>query len=472
MAKPRLQYVCQQCGALHGKWAGRCSQCNTWNSINRDPTPVAAHKLGGRSAHKGTAVAMHTLHGESTPPPRLASGIKELDRVLGGGIVTGSAVLLGGAPGIGKSTLLLQLTYTLAKNNIATAYFTGEESIEQIRMRAQRLGMLDGKSTSTTSPLPIRLASATNTEDICAAIESDPPPVVIIDSIQTMYLPQIDSVPGSVNQIRGSAFELIRVAKEKGVAVILTGHITKEGMIAGPKLLEHMVDTVLYFEGDANHHFRILRGSKNRFGATDEIGVFDMQSGGLMEVANPSQLFLEGHKDKSAGAVVFAGMEGSRPILVEIQALVAPSVMANPRRNVVGWDAHRLAMLTAVLETRGRVALSQHDIFLNVAGGVRINEPAADLAVATALLTSLQGSAPPSGAVFFGEVGLSAETRRVAYPELRLKEAAKLGFTRAIMPMDDKAAAAGIATSQIGTLKELVAVLEDNSNGKGKGKAR
>ena len=452
MAKPRPQYVCQQCGATHSKWAGRCSQCDAWNSINRDPTtalPASTRKMAGQ------ATTLHSLHGESAPPPRLVCGMPELDRVLGGGIVPGSAVLLGGAPGIGKSTLLLQLVYTLARAGNATAYFTGEESLEQIRMRAHRLNM-----TETSQALPLGLASATNTEDIAAAIVAGGPKLAVIDSIQTMYLPAIDSIPGSVNQIRASAFELIRVAKEKGAGLILTGHITKDGMIAGPKLLEHMVDTVLYFEGDAKHHFRILRASKNRFGPTDEIGVFEMGGAGLAEVANPSQLFLEGQGDPTPGSVVFAGVEGSRPILVEIQALVAKSNIANPRRNVVGWDAGRLAMLAAVIESQGGAKLSGCDIFLNVAGGVRISEPAADLAVAAALLTSVTGKTPPTSSVFFGEVGLSGEARRVAYPELRLREAAKLGFRQAITPKLDKAQAKqDMAIAEVATLKQLMTFL-------------
>ena len=425
MARSKTQYVCQQCGAVHSKWSGKCSQCNSWNSINEETisaTPGAAGKA------KGSKITMHGLVGETAPPPRLSTGIPELNRVLGGGLVPGSATLIGGDPGIGKSTLLLQMVCQMATMGQDAAYFSGEESVEQIRMRGSRLGLAQ-------QDMSLGLATSTNAADICASLTSaQPVTVAVIDSIQTMFLPSIESGPGTVSQVRASAFEIIRAAKSKGAAVIIVGHVTKDGAIAGPKVLEHMVDTVLHFEGDRSHHFRILRCMKNRFGPTDEIGVFEMKGSGLAEVANPSELFLADRQDHVSGAVVFAGLEGTRPILVEIQALVAPSTMANPRRNVVGWDQGRLSMLAAVLEARGGVPLSGRDIFLNVAGGVKISEPAADLAVAAALLSSISDLPCPRNCVVFGEVGLAAETRRVAHPELRLKEAAKLGFDQAILP--------------------------------------
>ena len=323
----------------------------------------------------------------------------------------GSATLIGGDPGIGKSTLLLQMACKMATAGASTAYFSGEESADQIRLRASRLN-LDG-----TPPDGVGIATLTDAANIAASLQASPGVgLAIIDSIQTMYLPTIESGPGTVSQVRASAHELIRCAKKQGIAIIIVGHVTKDGAIAGPKVLEHMVDTVLQFEGDRSHHFRILRGIKNRFGPTDEIGVFEMSAAGLNEVANPSELFLADRREDVSGAVVFAGIEGTRPVLVEIQALVAPSSMAHPRRNVVGWDAGRLSMLAAVLEARAGIPLSGRDIFLNVAGGVKISEPAADLAVAAALISSVTGRPCPRNTVIFGEVGLAAEARRVSHP--------------------------------------------------------
>ena len=335
-------------------------------------------------------------------------------------------VLIGGDPGIGKSTLLLQLVCKLGLAGQKTAYITGEESVEQVRMRAVRLGLQNAEAG---------LAAATNAGDIAETVRNTPGlDLLVIDSIQTMFVPGLDSAPGTVSQVRASAHELIRAAKSSRAAVIFVGHVTKDGAIAGPRVLEHMVDCVLYFEGDRSHHFRILRGVKNRFGATDEIGVFEMSETGLQQVPNPSELFLGDRQNRVAGTAVFAGLEGTRPLLVEIEALVAPSTLATPRRNVVGWDTGRLAMLTAVLEARCGVPLSGRDIFLNVAGGLRIQEPAADLAVAAALISSVTAKPLPARTVFFGEVALSAELRQVAQAETRLKEAAKLGFEQAMMP--------------------------------------
>ena len=428
MAKARATYVCQQCGGVHPKWSGQCDHCGAWNSLTEE---VQEKTPGPRN--KGREIPMEGLKGSSKPLPRISTGIPEFDRVLGGGLVPGSATLIGGDPGIGKSTLLLQAACRMAGTGAGVAYFSGEESTDQIRMRAERLGLLNNTES-------VGLAAATDAANIAASLSTDPGlRMVIIDSIQTMYLPGVESGPGTVSQVRASTHELIRSTKKLGCALLIVGHVTKEGAIAGPKVLEHMVDTVLQFEGDRSHHFRILRGIKNRFGPTDEIGVFEMTGNGLSEVANPSELFLADRREDVSGAVVFAGIEGTRPLLVEIQALVAPSSMAHPRRNVVGWDSGRLSMLAAVLEARAGLPLSGRDIFLNVAGGVKITEPAADLAVAAALISSVTGRPCPANTVIFGEVGLAAEVRRVAHPEQRLKEAAKLGFEQAILPPAKKA---------------------------------
>ena len=452
MAKTSISHVCQQCGGAHRKWSGRCDHCGAWNTLVEER--VEAPSGPGKKA-TGRRVDMQPLatSGDVTPPPRMKTGMAEFDRVAGGGLVAGSATLIGGDPGIGKSTLLLQLVCRLSADGRRTAYVSGEESAEQVRMRARRLGLGSAE---------VELATSTNAADIAASIGGkDGPEVVVIDSIQTMYLPSLDSAPGTVSQVRATAQELIRAAKTHDVALLVVGHVTKDGAIAGPRVLEHMVDTVLYFEGDRSHHFRILRGVKNRFGATDEIGVFEMAEKGLVEVPNPSELFLADRRDEVTGAVVFAGIEGSRPVLVEIEALVAPSSLATPRRNVVGWDSSRLAMLTAVLEARCGVPLSGRDIFLNVAGGMKIGETAADLAVAAALLSSVAGRPAPPRSVFFGEVALSAELRQVAQADSRLKEASKLGFDLAVMPRPRKklAAPSGLSIAQPATLAELIEIM-------------
>ncbi|MEC7495656.1 MAG: DNA repair protein RadA [Pseudomonadota bacterium] len=452
MAKTSISHVCQQCGGAHRKWSGRCDHCGAWNTLVEER--VEAPSGPGKKA-TGRRVDMQPLATSSdvTPPPRMKTGMAEFDRVAGGGLVAGSATLIGGDPGIGKSTLLLQLVCRLSADGRRTAYVSGEESAEQVRMRARRLGL---------GSADVELATSTNAADIAASIGGkDGPEVVVIDSIQTMYLPTLDSAPGTVSQVRATAQELIRAAKTHDVALLVVGHVTKDGAIAGPRVLEHMVDTVLYFEGDRSHHFRILRGVKNRFGATDEIGVFEMAEMGLVEVPNPSELFLADRRDEVTGAVVFAGIEGSRPVLVEIEALVAPSSLATPRRNVVGWDSSRLAMLTAVLEARCGVPLSGRDIFLNVAGGMKIGETAADLAVAAALLSSVAGRPAPPRSVFFGEVALSAELRQVAQADSRLKEASKLGFDLAVMPRPRKklAAPSGLSIAQPATLAELIEIM-------------
>lgn len=446
MAKAFSTFVCQACGSVTTKWAGKCEACGEWNSIAEEKAAEAVPK--GLSGGKGKKIDWVTLDQASEDAPRTATGIAELDRVLGGGLVAGSAILIGGDPGIGKSTLLLQATVAMAARGARVAYVSGEESVAQVSLRAKRLGLLHPN---------VELASATSVRDIIASLDvAGGPDMVVIDSVQTMFIDNIEAAPGTVSQVRAASHELIRLAKRRGMTVFLVGHVTKDGQIAGPRVLEHMVDTVLYFEGERGHSFRILRAVKNRFGGTDEIGVFEMGDGGLAEVANPSALFLAGRQENAHGSAVFAGMEGSRPLLVEIQALVAPTYMTSPRRAVVGWDANRLAMVLAVLETRSRIRFSDKEVYLNVAGGLRITEPAADLAVAAALLSALSGTPIPAETVVFGEIGLSGEVRQVARMDARLKEAEKLGFTGAICPAA-KTGGGGLRLTAITQVAELVA---------------
>ncbi|MBS0244705.1 MAG: DNA repair protein RadA, partial [Proteobacteria bacterium] len=396
---------------------------------------------------RGRAVALETLAARGEAPPRMPTGIDELDRVTGGGIVPGSALLIGGEPGIGKSTLLLQLCASLAARHKRTIYFSGEEAAAQVRLRAERLGL---------SSAPVLLASETNLSNILATLGEDRrADLVVVDSIQTLWADALDAAPGTVSQVRAATGSLIRYAKQSGAAMLLVGHVTKDGQIAGPKVVEHMVDTVLSFEGDRGHPFRILRAVKNRFGATDEIGVFEMATQGLKEVANPSELFLGDRDAQAPGAAVFAGVEGTRPLLVEIQALVAPSALGTPRRAVVGWDSNRLSMVLAVLEARCGVSLAQYDVYLNVAGGLRITEPAADLAAAAALLSSLSGAALPADHVYFGEISLSGAVRAAGHMTARLREAQKLGFKRAVVPAagEIEGAAGRISTERLSHLK-------------------
>ena len=450
MAKVAISYVCRDCGAAHRKWSGRCDACGAWNSIEDDPGLSAAgpaSKTLGRA--KGRAVPLSPLASEDAPPPRRSSGIAEFDRVLGGGLVPGSAILVGGDPGIGKSTLLLQAAAAFASAGARTIYVSGEEAPAQIRMRAARLGLAQA---------PVLLAAETNLRDILTTLDAERPALVIIDSIQTMWADHVDSAPGSVSQVRATAHELTSFAKRRDVSVILVGHVTKDGQIAGPRVIEHMVDTVLYFEGERGHQFRILRAVKNRFGPADEIGVFEMTGQGLAEVTNPSALFLGERAETASGSVVFAGIEGTRPVLVELQALVAPSPLGTPRRAVVGLDSNRLSMILAVLDARCGVSLAGNDVYLNVAGGLRINEPAADLAVAAALLSALTGEAVPADTVIFGEISLSGAIRPVTQPELRLKEAEKLGFSSACVPYQMKRVdESGISVRRVQDLPAFVA---------------
>ncbi|MGV0878115.1 DNA repair protein RadA [Martelella sp. FLE1502] len=451
MAKPKTQFICQNCGSVTPRWSGRCDACGAWNTIVEE-NPTAG--IGGgpaRSPKKGRPVALVPLDGESEEAPRIHSRIAELDRVTGGGFVRGSAVLVGGDPGIGKSTLLMQAAAALARQNQRVIYVSGEEAIAQVRLRAKRLGAADAQ---------VLLAAETNVEDILATLaHGDRPDLVIIDSIQTLWSDMAEAAPGTVTQVRTGVQAMIRFAKQTGAAMVLVGHVTKEGQIAGPRVVEHMVDAVLYFEGERGHHYRILRTVKNRFGATDEIGVFEMGDKGLREVANPSELFLGERNEKAPGAAVFAGMEGTRPVLVEIQALVAPTSLGTPRRAVVGWDSARLSMILAVLEAHCGVRLGNHDVYLNVAGGYRVTEPAADLAVAAALISSLAGLALPADSVYFGEISLSGAIRPVAHAVQRLKEAAKLGFSSAVLPAGtvEIATVTGNGLKGFETLPELVA---------------
>ena len=403
--------------------------------------------------HSGRLFAIESIASGVAQPPRIATGLGEFDRVIGGGVVPGSALLIGGEPGIGKSTVLLQVAALLAKQNRTTLYLSGEEALAQVRLRAERLGLADA---------PVGFAAETGLADILKTLEqSETPDLIVIDSIQTLWSDLLESAPGTVSQVRQCAQILVHYAKHSNAAVVLVGHITKDGQIAGPKVVEHMVDTVLYFEGDSSHQFRILRAVKNRFGPTDEIGVFQMTGNGLSEVPNPSQLFLGERDAVSPGTAVFAGIEGTRPILVEIQALIAPSPLGTPRRAVVGWDSSRLAMILAVLETRCNLRLGAHDVYLNVAGGLRINEPAADLAAAAALVSSFANVPLPATCLYFGEVSLSGAVRPVGQMALRLKEAAKLGFTSAVVPdkLDRKAEKSSLELDRVSHLAKFTSTL-------------
>lgn len=448
MAKTSSSFSCTECGAKHSKWSGRCDACGAWNSIVEDKGISAGPPSKSLGARRGSAIELTDLATQETPPPRAQSGIAELDRVLGGGLVPASAILVGGDPGIGKSTLLLQAAAHFANSGLKTIYVSGEEASAQVRMRAQRLGL---------SEAPVKLAAETNLRDILTTLEAERPQLAIIDSIQTMWADNVESAPGSVSQVRAAAHELTSFAKRRGVAVILVGHVTKEGQIAGPRVVEHMVDTVLYFEGERGHQFRILRAVKNRFGPADEIGVFEMTGAGLAEVVNPSALFLSERDAPAPGSVVFSGIEGTRPVLVELQALVAPSSLSQPRRTVVGWDSGRLSMILAVLEARCGISFGGLDVYLNVAGGMRISEPAADLAVAAALLSAREDIALPADTVVFGELSLSGALRPVGQTENRLKEAEKLGFTNAIAPTRSKIGGAdGLRVQQMPDLTSFV----------------
>lgn len=428
MPKNKYQYICQNCGSKHSKWAGKCNDCGEWNTIEAEKqSDINFTSL----SNEGEIVDFVPLEGEISVNPRIQTEISELDRVLGGGFVRGSAILIGGDPGIGKSTLLLQVVSRLSKQGNICAYVSGEESVDQIRLHAKRLEVKDA---------PVKLLSTTNVSNVIKTISDSEESInfMVIDSIQTMYLPDIPSAPGTVSQVRSSAHELISTAKKSGTVMVIVGHVTKDGQIAGPKVLEHMVDTVLYFEGEKGNNYRILRSVKNRFGNINEIGILEMSESGLEEVKNPSSLFLSERSSSVSGSTVFAGIEGTRPILVEIQALVSKSHMVAPRRAVVGWDLNRLSMMIAVLSSRYGINLSNFEVYLNVVGGLRILEPAADVAVVCSLISAVKNKPLAADLIAFGEVGLSGEVRRISNVDARLKEAFKLGFRKFIIPAGSK----------------------------------
>ena len=455
MAKPKKRFICQACGSVHHRWQGQCPDCAEWNTLSEEaPATVFSQKHDLSSG--GRAVEFVSLDKPGEVPVRQSTGLAEFDRALGGGLVPGSAILMGGDPGIGKSTLLLQAAAAIARAGRRCVYVSGEEATAQVRMRAARLGLADA---------PVSLASTTSVRDILTTLGTmEPPGLLVIDSIQTMHSDTIEGAPGTVSQVRGCAFELIRYAKENGVGLVLVGHVTKDGSIAGPRVLEHMVDVVMSFEGERSHQYRILRALKNRFGAVDEIGVFAMAGEGLEEVDNPSMLFLSGRDEPMAGSAVFPAIEGTRPVLVEIQALIVRLQSgATPRRAVVGWDSGRLAMLLAVLESRCGLNFSSAEVYLNVAGGYRLSDPAADLAVAAALVSAMADKPLPPRSVWLGEVSLAGEIRPVAHGGLRLREAAKLGFDRGFGPADVKGGSEALIYDGLGQLANLVDRIIGNS---------
>lgn len=422
MAKSKELFVCDQCGGESLKWQGQCPACGAWNSLMRFNVGRHAPQKASRVAGSVTSKRIDDI--SEVQESRISTGMEELDRVLGGGLVAGSVILLGGDPGIGKSTLLLQAADQLSQG-VTTLYATGEESLHQVSLRAKRLG---------AGAKALNLLAETNVENVLAEARRLQCKVLVIDSIQTMFVDAVESSPGSASQVRESAAQLVRHAKEQGTAVLIIGHVTKEGAIAGPRILEHMVDTVLYFESDAGSRFRLIRAVKNRFGAANEVGVFAMAEQGLKEVKNPSAIFLSQHAQPIAGSAVLVAREGSRPMLIEVQALVDEGQGMNPRRVAVGYEQNRLAMLLAILHRHGGIATQGQDVFVNVVGGVRIAETAADLAVVLAAASSLRDRPLASALVCFGEIGLAGEIRPVPYGEERLREAAKHGFKRAIVP--------------------------------------
>jgi DNA repair protein RadA/Sms len=429
MARALSAFVCQTCGTVAGKWAGRCEGCGAWNTLLEEPTAAAEAPGSGLAAAgsrpRGEKLQFASLAAQAPPLARFISGLDEFDRVCGGGVVPASAILVGGDPGVGKSTLLLQAAAALARTGARVAYVTGEEAEAQVQDRARRLGVAEA---------PVELAAETDLRKILEALKRLRPDLVVIDSVQTLWADGLSAAPGSVLQVRACAHELVRFAKKQGCAVVLVGHVTKDGQIAGPRVVEHLVDAVLYFEGERGMPYRVLRAVKNRYGPTDEIGVFEMVEGGLQETPNPSALFLGAGRRRASGAAVFAGVEGTRPVLTEIQALAAPAQYGSARRAVVGWDSARLAMILAVLETRVGLAFGGRDVYLSVSGGLRISEPAADLAVAAALISALSDTALPEDCIVFGELALSGDVRPASRPDARLKEAAKLGFAQALAP--------------------------------------
>ncbi|HEX4872579.1 MAG TPA: DNA repair protein RadA [Nevskiaceae bacterium] len=453
MARTRTRYVCQSCGASAPKWAGQCSECGGWNTLveTAGEAEVAPSR---RAAAAGPARVQRLDEVEAETTPRLPSGLPELDRVLGGGLVPGAVILIGGDPGIGKSTLLLQMLAGV-EGRIETLYVSGEESLSQVRLRASRLGL---------PRLDLPVLAETGMEAILAQLGASRPGLVVIDSIQTLYTDSLDSAPGSVSQLRECSAQLVRHAKASGTTVILVGHVTKEGAIAGPRVLEHMVDTVLYFEHDPGSRYRLVRAVKNRFGAVNELGVFAMTDAGLKEVSNPSALFLSRHEQPVPGSVITVTRQGSRPLLVEVQALVDSALMGHPKRVTLGFEGNRLNMLLAVLHRHGGVGLADQDVFANVVGGMRIQEPAADLPLLLAALSSYRGQPVDARMVVFGEVGLAGEIRPVQAGEERLLEAAKQGFTRALVPEANrprKGSRLGIEAIPVARLEQAIARLRE-----------
>ncbi|MDY0340994.1 MAG: DNA repair protein RadA [Coriobacteriia bacterium] len=444
MAKPRSSWRCQQCGHFEPRWVGRCSECGEFGTFVEESVPSVAP---GPSSLKGTARSITLLADVAVDENlRFSTGIRELDTVLGGGLVRGSVVLIGGEPGIGKSTLLLQAAGSLGSGGVEVLYVCGEESVQQVRSRADRVGASEG----------ISLLPEVDASVVEATVLAARPAVVIIDSIQTLFDPGLDGVPGSVGQVRATAARLVRLAKTHDVTLIVVGHVTKEGSIAGPRVLEHMVDTVLYFEGDSDHVFRIVRAAKNRFGSVAEVGIFEMTGEGLAEVAQPSSALLAGHQGDISGSIVMPTMEGSRSLLVEVQALVTPSYLQMPRRLSVGIDTARVLQTLAILERRAGIALGSHDVYVSVAGGVRVCEPAVDLPLALAIASALKDRAVGAGTVAFGEVGLTGDVRGVPHAEPRIREAARMGFTEVLAPMSVRGAATGASVTGIKTIAEAV----------------
>jgi len=450
MAKGKTVFFCRECGYESGKWAGQCPACRQWNTFTEEP--VAKAKSNKKTDIRRVSEPISIADIKAEEETRLLSGIEELDRVLGGGIVKGSLVLVGGDPGIGKSTLLLQMCRELAVKEKKILYVSGEESLNQISMRAKRIGITGGM---------LYILCETNLEQIEEAIHKFSPDIVVIDSIQTMYSDEIEAAPGSVSQVREATGILMKIAKGEGITVFIIGHVTKEGVVAGPRVLEHMVDTVLYFEGDNTAAYRILRAVKNRFGSTNEIGVFEMQGTGLVQVKNPSEYMLKGRPEGEAGSLVAASIEGTRPILVEVQALVCRTNFNMPRRTAAGTDYNRVNLLMAVLEKRAGIQLSDCDAYVNVAGGIKVVEPALDLAVVTAILSSYKNIALDNKTVVFGEVGLTGEVRAVNMAEQRVAEASKLGFECCILPQANKEhiKRSNIKLIGVNNIQEIVALL-------------
>ncbi|MCI2256780.1 DNA repair protein RadA [Domibacillus sp. 8LH] len=451
MAKVKTKFVCGSCGYESPKWMGKCPGCGQWNQMVEE-TEITGKPKRTTFAHSDTVMAKPSrlVDVETSQEPRVETDLKELNRVLGGGVVPGSLVLIGGDPGIGKSTLLLQVSSQLSSKGSNVLYISGEESVKQTKMRASRMGINEQS---------LYIYAETNLQLIHSAIENMKPQFVIIDSIQTVHHPEVTSAPGSVSQVRECTAELMRIAKVNNIAIFIVGHVTKEGAIAGPRLLEHMVDTVLYFEGERHHTYRILRAVKNRFGSTNEMGIFEMKEAGLEEVANPSEIFLEERTKGTSGSTVVASMEGTRPVLVEIQALVSPTVFGNPRRMATGIDHNRVTLIMAVLEKRVGLLLQNQDAYLKVAGGVKLDEPAIDLAVAVSIASSFRDEPTGASDCLIGEVGLTGEVRRVSRIEQRVNEAAKLGFTRIIVPANNIGgwtAPAGVQIIGVSTVNEAL----------------